>query len=44
MSLVKGGIQKPVLALEVEKVNNSPKERELELMKEIEELEKIERY
>ena len=41
MSLVKGGIWKPVLALEVEKAYKSSKERELELMKEIEELKKI---
>ena len=40
VSLVKGGIWKPVLALEVEKASNSSKERELELMKEIEELKK----
>ena len=40
MSLVKGGIWKPVLALEVEKASNSSKERELELMKEFEELKK----
>ena len=40
VSLVKGGFWKPVLALEVEKASNSPKEIELELMKEIEELKK----
>ena len=40
MSLVKGGFQKPVLAVEVEKAPNSSKERELELMKEIEDLKK----
>ena len=38
--MVKRGIQKPVLALEVERASGSPKERETKLMKEIEELKK----
>ena len=40
VSLVEGGFRKPVLAVEVEKAPNSSKERELELMKEIEDLKK----
>ena len=40
MSLVKGGFWKPVLAVEVEKAPNSSKERELELMREIEDIKK----
>ena len=44
VSLVKGGFWKPVLNMEVEKAPNSSKERELELMKEIEDLKNIEGY
>ena len=40
ISLIKGEIQKPMLDLEVEKTSSSSKEREIELMKEIEELKK----
>ena len=40
ISLIKRGIRKLVLALEVEKAPSSPKEREINLMKEIEELNK----
>ena len=37
IALIKGGIQKPVLAQEVKKAPSSPKEREIELRREIEE-------